>query len=65
MSLRPEGVAAAAHIIGSKLLIRLLPKLDLTFSRVATLPLSVAKALSRQRFTRNLARLLVTDVRTY
>ena len=30
MLLRPEGVAAAAHIIGYELLIRLLPKLDLT-----------------------------------
>ncbi len=30
LPLRPEGVAAAAHIIGYKLVIRLLPKLDLT-----------------------------------
>lgn len=47
MPLRPEGVAAAAHIIGYKLLIRLLPKLDLRLSRAATRPLSVAKALAR------------------
>ncbi len=40
--LRPEGAAAAAHIIGHKLLIRLLPKLDLRLSRVATRPLCVA-----------------------
>ena len=30
LPLRPEGAAAAAHIIGYELLIRLLPKLDLT-----------------------------------
>lgn len=30
LPLRPEGVATAAHIIGYKLAIRLLPKLDLT-----------------------------------
>jgi predicted exporter len=47
MLLRPEGVAAAAHIIGYKLPIRLLPKLDLRRSRAATRPLSVAKALAR------------------
>jgi hypothetical protein len=47
MLLRPEGAAAATHIIGYKLLIRLLPKLDLRLSRAATPPLSVAIALSR------------------
>jgi hypothetical protein len=47
MLLRPEGAAAATHIIGYKLLIRLLPKLDLRLSRAATRPLSVAIALSR------------------
>lgn len=47
MPLRPEGAAAATHIIGYKLLIRLLPKLDLRLSRAATRPLSVAIALSR------------------
>jgi hypothetical protein len=47
MPLRPEGEAAATHIIGYKLLIRLLPKLDLRLSRAATRPLSVAIALLR------------------
>jgi hypothetical protein len=40
-------VTAAERIIGYKLPIRLLPKLDLRLSRAATRPLSVAKALSR------------------
>ena len=52
--LRPEGVAAAAHIIGHKLLIRLLPKLDLRLPRVSTRPLCVAHcAFTQLRFTEN------------
>ena len=64
MLLRPEGAAAAAHIIGHKLLIRLLPKLDLRLSRVATRPLCVAPALSRFEVHGKYLTLPVTDVRT-
>jgi len=64
MLLRPEGAAAATHIIGYKLLIRLLPKLDLRLSRAATRPLSVAIALSRFEVHETLRTSPVTDVRT-
>jgi len=64
MLLRPEGAAAATHIIGYKLLIRLLPKLDLRLSRAATRPLSVATALSRFEVHEKSRTLPVTDVRT-
>lgn len=64
MPLRPEGATAAAHIIGYKLLIRLLPKLDLRLSRVATRPLSVAIGAFALEVHRKILTLPVTDVRT-
>ena len=64
MPLRPEGAAAAAHIIGYKLLIRLLPKLDLTSfpcCNAAALRCPCAFALEVHGKFRTLP---VTDVRT-
>lgn len=64
LPLRPEGVTAAAHIIGYKLTIRLLPKLDLNVfpvSNAAALRCLCAFALEVPREIRTLP---VTDVRT-
>ena len=47
MPLRPEGAAAATHIIGYKLLIRLLPKLDLTSIPCSNAAAQRCVALSR------------------
>ena len=65
MPLRPEGVTTAAHIIGYKLVIRLLPKLDLRRSRVATRPLGVAIRACALEVHGKLRTLPVTDVRTF
>ena len=64
LPLRPEGMAAAAHIIGYKLVIRLLPKLDLTSfpcSNAAARRCNRAFALEVHGKIRTLP---VTDVRT-
>jgi hypothetical protein len=60
MPLRPEGAATAAHIIGHKRLIRLLPKLDLT-----SFPCSNAAALALRLRLRALRSMEILDVASY
>ena len=64
MPLRPEGAATAAHIIGPELVIRLLPKLDLTSFPCSNAAAQRCHALSRFEVHGKSWTLPVTDVRT-